>query len=99
MKINETLTTSLLNQALKSLFIAAILIMLAGTQLSQARDSDQSRSDDRRNQSHPSTITIACPEGWVLTWYEQPIYDEEGLFVIGWEKVSMCLPEDLEPVG
>jgi hypothetical protein len=31
--------------------------------------------------------------------WEKPVYDANGLFVIGWELVPYCIPEDLEPAG
>jgi hypothetical protein len=40
-----------------------------------------------------------CPEGTVLIMWNKPIYDANGLFVIGWESVPYCIPEDLEPAG
>lgn len=40
-----------------------------------------------------------CPGGTVATPFEQPIYDDEGLFVVGYETVWYCLPVDLEPEG
>lgn len=40
-----------------------------------------------------------CPGGTVATPFDQPIYDENGLFVIGYETVWYCLPADLEPEG
>ncbi|MGH8606421.1 MAG: hypothetical protein ACREX9_03070 [Gammaproteobacteria bacterium] len=41
-----------------------------------------------------------CPLGTFLSPFDMPIYDdEEGLFVVGYETVWFCLPEDLEPAG
>ena len=40
-----------------------------------------------------------CPAGTVLIMWKKPIYDANGLFVIGWELVPYCVPEDLEPAG
>jgi hypothetical protein len=40
-----------------------------------------------------------CPAGSVLTPFDMPIYDDNGLFVVGLETVWMCLPVDLEPAG
>lgn len=40
-----------------------------------------------------------CPAGTVLIMWEKPIYDADGLFVIDWELVPYCMPEDLEPAG
>ena len=28
-----------------------------------------------------------------------PIYDADGLFVVGYETVWVCIPDDLEPAG
>ncbi|MEO0536563.1 MAG: hypothetical protein AAF215_22125 [Cyanobacteria bacterium P01_A01_bin.123] len=40
-----------------------------------------------------------CPEGTHLVMFDQPIYDEEGLFVVGYEPVPYCIDDDLEPAG
>lgn len=47
----------------------------------------------------PPIIVNRCPPGTVLTPFPMPIYDDDGLFVIGHETVWYCLPEDLEPAG
>ncbi len=38
-----------------------------------------------------------CPEGHHLSPFDMPIYD--GLFVVGYETVWFCIPDDLEPAG
>lgn len=40
-----------------------------------------------------------CPEGQILIMWDKPIYDEQGLFVVGHEKVPVCIPENTEPAG
>ncbi|MGE0545043.1 MAG: hypothetical protein AB7R89_33215 [Dehalococcoidia bacterium] len=40
-----------------------------------------------------------CPAGTVLIMWEKPVYDADGLFVVDWELVPYCIPEDLEPAG
>ena len=40
-----------------------------------------------------------CPGGTVATPFEQPIYDENDLFVVGYETVWFCIPVDVEPAG
>jgi hypothetical protein len=45
------------------------------------------------------TLIAKCPEGTVLVVFDQPVYDESGLFVIGTKPVPYCVPEDLEPAG
>ncbi len=40
-----------------------------------------------------------CAEGHHLSPFEMPIYDDDGLFVIGHETVWVCIPDDLEPAG
>lgn len=42
---------------------------------------------------------ISCPEGYHPSPFDMPIYDEDGLFVIGHETVWICIPDDLEPAG
>jgi hypothetical protein len=41
-----------------------------------------------------------CPAGTTLSPFEMPIYDDDkGYFVVGYETVWFCLPNDLEPEG
>jgi hypothetical protein len=40
-----------------------------------------------------------CPAGHHLSPFEMPIYDDDGLFVVGYETVWFCIPDDLEPAG
>ncbi|MGQ0678657.1 MAG: hypothetical protein ACT4OM_03200 [Actinomycetota bacterium] len=40
-----------------------------------------------------------CPAGSTLMPFDKPIYDNKGLFVIGYETVWFCIPDDLEPAG
>lgn len=48
----------------------------------------------------PSQVLGArCPEGTFLSPFEKPIYDDDGLFVVGYETVWYCLRDDLEPAG
>jgi len=44
-------------------------------------------------------FAIRCPEGTFHSPFEMPIYDNDGLFVVGYETVWFCLPDDLEPEG
>ena len=84
----------------------ALGLLMAVSVASTAAATPQ-RYDLRRNpiqvQLHPHTfsgvLTIACPDGQVPSTFEQPIYDEDGLFVVGYETVHTCIPEDLEPAG
>ncbi len=102
--VNKTLTAPLLTQSLKGLVIkvsitAAILVTMFGIQLAQAQDSNERRSSDSNNLSGSGNFIQRCAEGEILTWYEEPIYDEQGLFVVDWKKVRVCVPEDLTPEG
>jgi hypothetical protein len=47
----------------------------------------------------PPVIVSRCPPGTVLSPFAMPIYDEDGLFIVGFKTVWYCLPEDLEPAG
>lgn len=40
-----------------------------------------------------------CPAGTQLVLFDQPIYDEEELFVVGYESVPYCIDENFEPEG
>lgn len=62
----------------------------------------RSRTSLRKSFSTKLTLIgdfINCPPGTVPTAFPMPIYDEEGLFVIGYETVWFCIDEDLEPQG
>ncbi len=47
----------------------------------------------------PGVLHGGCPEGQNPSSWQKPIYDQAGLFVVGWETVATCIPEDLEPAG
>ena len=49
--------------------------------------------------SEPQFPDIECPEGTYLVIWDQPIYDDEGLFIIGYEPTPYCIDEDTEPAG
>lgn len=49
--------------------------------------------------SHPDDFLGRCPKGTVASPFEMPIYDKDGLFVVGFRTVWFCIPEDLEPAG
>lgn len=61
--------------------------------LASAENDDDSRlvKDDSRT---TDLIVNPCPEGTVLTPYEMPVYDEQGIFVVGYETVWYCIQED-----
>lgn len=40
-----------------------------------------------------------CPEGQKPSSWQKPIYDKDGLFVVGWETVATCIPVGLKPAG
>lgn len=40
-----------------------------------------------------------CPRGTEEIWWDMPVYDEQGLFVVGYQPTRTCIPEDLEPEG
>lgn len=40
-----------------------------------------------------------CPEGTYPKVAHYPVYDENGLFVIGWRASVFCMPIDYEPAG
>lgn len=45
------------------------------------------------------TLINRCPKGTHLAPFDMPIYDRNGVFVVGYKTVWMCLPDDLEPAG
>lgn len=40
-----------------------------------------------------------CPAGTVEIWWDMPVYDEQGLFVVGHTPTRTCIPEGLDPAG
>ncbi|MDN3638616.1 hypothetical protein QWY82_07345 [Simiduia curdlanivorans] len=40
-----------------------------------------------------------CPAGSVEIWWDMPVYDEQGLFVVGHTATRTCIPESLDPAG
>ncbi len=55
--------------------------------------------DDRRPGHGGPGGFVNCPPGTQPTPFDMPIYDDEGLFVVGYKTVWFCLPDDLEPAG
>jgi len=49
--------------------------------------------------SGATSFGARCPAGSVLSPFDMPIYDDQGLFVIGLESVWVCVPANLEPAG
>jgi hypothetical protein len=49
--------------------------------------------------SGPVLGGLSCPEGEVLVMFDMPVYDANGLFIVGYVPVPFCVDEDLEPVG
>jgi hypothetical protein len=47
--------------------------------------------------SGPSTLVAPCGKDEVLSTWNKPIYDNQGLFVVGYKKVPICIHKDLEP--
>ncbi|WP_404790016.1 hypothetical protein [Altericista sp. CCNU0014] len=47
----------------------------------------------------PGVLRAGCPKGQTPSSWQKPIYDKNGLFVVGWETVATCIPDDLEPAG
>jgi hypothetical protein len=45
------------------------------------------------------TIILPCPAGTFESWFDVPVYDEAGLFVVDYVTTRFCLPEGLEPAG
>jgi len=44
-------------------------------------------------------LAAPCPKGTSLSPFEMPIYDDDGLFVVGYQTVWFCIRDDLEPAG
>jgi hypothetical protein len=44
-------------------------------------------------------LVAKCPAGTVRVMFDVPVYDEDGLFVVGYDRRPFCVPVDLEPAG
>lgn len=53
----------------------------------------------RTAHSAVSLFGARCPVGSALSPFDMPIYDDDGLFVVGFETIWVCLPANLEPAG
>ncbi|MDG2989730.1 hypothetical protein L3556_02090 [Candidatus Synechococcus calcipolaris G9] len=47
----------------------------------------------------PTGFRDRCPEGQQPSSWQKPIYDDDGIFVVGYETVATCVPEGLRPAG
>jgi hypothetical protein len=83
--------------------LTALLAISIPASAANMRDSGPVGAVKVRN---PSTLSQCdqgpmvippCPAGTTLVIHDQPVYDENGLFIICLEKVPYCLPDDLRP--
>ena len=98
-----------MNRIIQSLSFASLMattIPLAASALpnviSQGKTNTFERQPIQRRQPTKQPTQILgqpCPEGQILIMWDKPIYDEQGLFVIGHEKVPVCIPENTQPAG
>ena len=63
------------------------------------RTTMQFAATDVRTRDHHGPTNWFCPAGTVATAFEMPIYDEPGLFVVGYETVWFCIDANNQPVG
>lgn len=49
--------------------------------------------------SGPDGFVNPCPQGTTGIWWDMPVYDDDGLFVIGYVMTWWCIPDDLQPAG
>ncbi len=85
-----------------ALFLGIVLLVSFGNAEDTRRLKDSQLEFQRRADGGwggPGDIVNKCASDEVLTAVEVPIYDDEGLFVIGWKTVWMCIPAGLEPAG
>jgi hypothetical protein len=54
---------------------------------------------DRAEAETGDVYGVTCPSGSQLSPFAMPIYDDDGLFVVGYETVWFCLDDDLQPAG
>ena len=94
--------------------LGAILAVLVSVPLSAAFGNDSARirperpPRDRVISRQPAhlpqceqgpLIIPPCPAGTDLVIYDQPVYDDDGIFIVCLEKVPYCIPEGLRPEG
>jgi hypothetical protein len=51
------------------------------------------------NPKFSDTIILPCPVGTIETWFDVPVYDANGLFVVDYVTTRFCIPENLPPAG
>ncbi|NCJ05858.1 hypothetical protein GS597_04900 [Synechococcales cyanobacterium C] len=94
---------SLATVALASAALPSLALSLRAAPSSFLPEAPQSlqirRGSTRPRPLGPSNLTNGCSPDEFMSFWDKPIYDADGLFVVGWEKVSICLPKDLEPAG
>ncbi len=94
---------SLTTIALASAAAPGLAVPLRASPSAISLEAPQSIQMQRRPTSRPpagpSRLTVGCGPDQVMSSWEKPIYDDQGLFVVGWETVSTCIPKDLEPAG
>ncbi len=44
-------------------------------------------------------VLTPCPEGTIEIWWDMPVYDDEGLFVVDFIPTRTCISERLQPAG
>ncbi len=83
------------------LFLGIVLLVSFGNAEDPRRQDPHKfqSGDGGRQWGGPGDFVSKCASDEVLTAVEVPIYDDEGLFVIGWKTVWMCIPAGLEPAG
>ena len=85
---------------LTALFAISIPASAAGMPDSRPTGAVKVRNPSTLSQCDQGPMVIQpCPAGTTLVIHDQPVYDENGLFVICLEKVPYCLPDDLRPEG
>lgn len=67
-------------------------------QLEKAPTSPPARTP-AGNDDGPVYNGNGCPEGTILVMFDMPIYDDDGLFVVGYEPTPICIDEDTVPAG
>ncbi len=82
--------------------IVAGLLMPQAAMAATVAPEELRRTTVKAPAPRPTTgpiILINCPKGSTPSPFEMPIYDDDGWFVVGYETVWFCIPDDFEPQG
>ena len=77
----------------------AVPSVIAQHQSSRFQSRPSKTEPQRRPAGGSQSFVQNCPEGQKIVMWKKPIYDEQGLFIVGHKEVPVCVPIDAKPAG